>query len=257
LRILFPLGAAILALTGALAACCFAKVYGIVFLGKARDENLPELTEVGWGGRSSQVLLALLCVICGLAPMFAISIFNAVPVELIGAGLPLQHSSWWWLVPTAQIVVGGKGVVATTAYSALLVGSLLVVILILLYFVIARTRNLARIKPWDCGYGGLTSAMQYTSTAFTMPIRRVFHSFWRIREDKQLTHHTKQPLAVEKIAYHIDIDDWFWVVLYEPWQKIIDKLSSLVAKVQSGSLRLYLTYIFVILVLLLWLICYK
>jgi len=262
LRILFPLGAAILALTGALAATCFVKVYGVVFLGNARDQNLPEITETSWGGRAGQALLALLCLVCGVLPTLVIKILDVIPVELIGANLQSQIFSWWWLVPTtvmptanavANVVAGGA--IATTAYGALFLAGFLIVVFMLLYFV-ARPRDLVRVKPWDCGYGGLTATMQYTSTAFAMPIRRAFQAFWKISEEKQLSHDAKQPLAVNKIIYNIEVHDWSWVWWYQPWRKAIDVLSASVAKVQSGSLRLYLTYMFVVLVLLLCLICY-
>ena len=39
IRLMFPLGGAMLALTGALAAACFVKAYGITFLAQPRSEH--------------------------------------------------------------------------------------------------------------------------------------------------------------------------------------------------------------------------
>ncbi|MGA7801183.1 MAG: proton-conducting transporter membrane subunit, partial [Gammaproteobacteria bacterium] len=49
LRILIPVAAAVLALTGALAAACFVRAYGVGFLGLARTRHVRHAREVGPG----------------------------------------------------------------------------------------------------------------------------------------------------------------------------------------------------------------
>ena len=46
MRLMFPLGGALLALTGALAAACFVKAFGITFLALPRSPQAQEAHEV-------------------------------------------------------------------------------------------------------------------------------------------------------------------------------------------------------------------
>ena len=68
LRSLIPVAAAMLALTGALAAACFVKVYGVAFLGQARSRHVRRAREVHWGMRAAQGVLAALCLLFGVLP---------------------------------------------------------------------------------------------------------------------------------------------------------------------------------------------
>jgi hydrogenase-4 component B len=68
IRLMFPFGGAMLALTGALAAACFVKAYGITFLAQPRSECAARAEEAGWQEIAGQVLLTLACVVLGLFP---------------------------------------------------------------------------------------------------------------------------------------------------------------------------------------------
>ena len=65
-RILAPLAAAALALTGALAAMCFIKAYGGAFSGPARSEAADNANESPGGMVASMVFLAIGCILLGL-----------------------------------------------------------------------------------------------------------------------------------------------------------------------------------------------
>ena len=101
LRILIPIGAAVLALTGALAAACFVKVFGVAFLGQARSRHMRSAREASAGMRIAQGMLAVLCLLLGVLPTVFINWLNAVPVALFGAGLPSATAhGWLWLTPS-------------------------------------------------------------------------------------------------------------------------------------------------------------
>ena len=63
LRSLIPIAAALLALSAALAAACFVKVYGVAFLGTARSRKVAHAREVDVGMRAGMGLLAALALI--------------------------------------------------------------------------------------------------------------------------------------------------------------------------------------------------
>ena len=68
LRTIIPIAAALLALTGALAAACFVKAFGIAFLGKARTRRVGRAREVPAGMLAGMSLLATLCLLLGVFP---------------------------------------------------------------------------------------------------------------------------------------------------------------------------------------------
>jgi hypothetical protein len=100
--------------------------------------------------------------------------------------------------------------------------------------------------PWDCGFGMLTTKMQYSATAFAMPIRKVFAPVWKIEENVI----TKN----NEIKYSLQIYDKIWCYIYKPLETLLNKISRLTARIQGGNIRIYLLYILATLLILLWVI---
>jgi len=80
-----------LALVGGLAAACFTKAFGIVFLGEARSDEAAHAHEAGAAMRWPMIILAGLCVLIGLAaplwphvlhPAVAVIVPNQSPLSL-------------------------------------------------------------------------------------------------------------------------------------------------------------------------------
>ncbi|RMD68058.1 MAG: hydrogenase 4 subunit B, partial [Gammaproteobacteria bacterium] len=102
LRSLIPIVAAVLALTGALAAACFVKVYGTAFLGQARSRPVRRARPVPLGMRAAQGFLAFLCLLGGIFPTAVVDAINSVPRQLFGQGVVQATAhGWWWLTPIA------------------------------------------------------------------------------------------------------------------------------------------------------------
>ena len=57
MRLIFPLSGAMLALTGALAAACFVKAFGITFLAQPRSEHAAQAREVAPSMRFGMAVL--------------------------------------------------------------------------------------------------------------------------------------------------------------------------------------------------------
>jgi formate hydrogenlyase subunit 3/multisubunit Na+/H+ antiporter MnhD subunit len=240
---MIPVAAAMLALTGALAAACFVKVYGIVFLGRPRSPEIEGAKDPSFGMQCAQILLAVCCLGFGIFPTWTVRAINGIPEGLLGAGLPsATDNGWLWLTPVSP---------QTASYGAPAVffGILVSWLIVFLFLHPPRRDNRIRIAPaWDCGFGPLNSRMQYTASAFAMPIRRVFSFLW---------------LIVEKVVpagpgtrqqYRLRIDDWLWLLLYVPIGKLMLKLAERASHIQGGNLRVYLCYSFFTLLFLLWVI---
>jgi len=94
---------------------------------------------------------------------------------LVRQALPSAAAQGWlWLTPISPQVA---------SYSAPFVLVAIVVVYGLGYLFLKRGAVPARrAYAWDCGFGQLTHRMQYTSTAFSQPIRRVFGAVWKVEE---------------------------------------------------------------------------
>src|SRR5512135_410867 len=84
LKLLIPMGAALLALTGALAAACFVKAFGVTFLGHWRGHHTPHVREAGWMMRLGMGMAALTCLLLGIFPTLVIGWMDTVSEQLVG-----------------------------------------------------------------------------------------------------------------------------------------------------------------------------
>jgi hydrogenase-4 component B len=247
LRSLIPIAAAVLALAAALAAACFVKVFGVAFLGTARSRKVDHAREVDIGMRAGMGLLAVLCVIFGVFPTTVIGAIDSIPQMLLGhQAVSATSHGWLWLTPISPKVA---------SYSAPLVFVGVALIALITYLLMRfRPVKFRRGYPWDCGFGSLNSRMQYTATAFSMPIRRIFSPAWDINEQIEETHHANQPLRTESIRHQLHVQDKSWSRLYEPIGSLVLAAARRVGRIQTGSIHTYLAYSFFTLLLLLWVV---
>ncbi len=251
LRAIIPIAAAMLALTGALAAACFVKVYGIAFLGQPRSRHVRHTREASTGMILAQAWLAVLCLLFGIFPAAMVGALGHVTEALVQNKLSEATArGWMWLTPISS---------QTASYSAILVFSGMLLALLawaVVYFVLRPTGRvpLKRRDPWDCGFGPLNSRMQYTATAFSMPIRKIFAPVWRLHEEQAYESRPWPGLEAVPVRYQIHAEDHSWGWFYQPIVRLLHASVRRVSKIQTGNLRHYLAYSLVTLLLLLWLI---
>ncbi len=237
MRSLIPVAAAIIALTSALAAACFVKVYGVAFLGQARSANMQKACDPKLGVKFAMGFLALLCLLFGVLPNFIIVALNNITQQLIGAKL-ISSQSLLWLIPLHP---------KTSSYNAVAICFGIIITCAIVYFLLrfyyGQTKS-QKIQPWDCGYGGINQKMQYSAAAFAMPIRRIFHHLFLPQE--------KIEKSTQGINYGLQIKDLILQYIYAPLEQLSTKLVKILARLQGGNVRVYLTYIFITLILLLW-----
>jgi hydrogenase-4 component B len=238
LRSLVAIAAAALALTGALAAACFVKVYGVAFLGQARSRHVRRARGVPLTMRVGQGVLASLCLLLGVLPTILIGLLNAVPVQVLGHGLEQTTAhGWLWLTPISR---------ETASYSAPLVAITLSITLVLGLWLLGRgIRRVRRCDAWDCGFTPPTATMQYTASAFTEPIRRVFGLVFHVEEDVE----TQQD---GRMRYRLRVGDRAWGWFYQPVGRAVERAARQVLRLQSGNVRTYLGWLLATLLVLLW-----
>ncbi len=241
LRSLIPIAAAILALTGALVAATFVKLYGIAFLGRARSRHVRRARKAPFGMRAGLGWLAALCLLLGVLPTQVINVIDVIPRQLLGGGLPQATAhGWLWLTPISP---------ATASYSGPLVAILLVFIAGMAILLVRRSsaRPVQHCDAWDCGFAPPTARMQYTATAFAQPIRRVFGSLCQV--DESVT-----PREDGVPRHQLTITDRTWGLFYEPIARSVEIAARRVVQLQSGNVRIYLGWTLVTLLVLLWIV---
>jgi hydrogenase-4 component B len=246
LRLLIPLGAALLALTGALAATCFVKVYGVTFLGQWRGHQRPErIHEVGLSMRLGMLLAALACFLLGILPTSVIGWLDTIPEQLCGGKIAESAGrfGWMWLTPIAHERASYSGPVVFAGICAVVA-----VTWLLLHI---RATRVSRVPIWDCGFAKLTPRMQYTATAFSMPIRRVLGFLFAVREQVEVVPPTNHPTIPAGLQYRLRVRDRFWNWLYAPQGDAAYWIARQVGKLQHGQIQVYLLYSFVTLIVLL------
>ncbi len=247
LRALIPVTAATLALAAALAVATFVKVFGIAFLGQARTRQARHAREVDIGMRTAMALLALGCVLFGVLQNIVINAIDVVPQMLIGQGLPTATAGGFlWFTPISPKVA---------SYSAPLVFVAIFAIAGLTWLLVhTRPTATRRSYPWECGYGQVNARMQYTATAFSQPIQRIFAPVWDLREDIDEKRHPSQPQIVASIRHQLQALDKSWSRLYEPIGHLVIAGARRIGLIQTGSIHTYLAYSFFTLLFLLWVV---
>ncbi|MBI2312515.1 MAG: hydrogenase 4 subunit B [Betaproteobacteria bacterium] len=247
LRAVIPITAATLALTGALAAACFVKAFGVAFLGQPRSRHVARAREVGPGMLAGMGLLSALCLVLGVIPTSVIEAMAPITQMLVGKALPSASvRGWLWLTPVAPEVA---------SYSAPFVVLGVALAFLLGYLLLKRRAGpIRRGAAWDCGFGPLTTRMQYTSTAYSQPIRRVFAPTWKLDERIEEVREPGVPGRLRALHYQFHAVDWSWLMGYLPIGRAVLTAARVVGRIQTGSIHTYLVYSFVTLLLFLWII---
>jgi formate hydrogenlyase subunit 3/multisubunit Na+/H+ antiporter MnhD subunit len=229
-----------LAIIGGLAAACFAKAFGIVFLGEPRRPSVLPTGEVPWGMRLPMVLLAALCLAGGLLAPLALQAVRPAVILLAGPGSG-----------AAELESGLAG--AASALSAVVRLSVLLLALLLGIALLRRLalsgKEVRTEVTWDCGYAAPTPRMQYTASSFAGSITGSFqlllHSGRRV--------HPPQGYFPAPASLRIEPRDPFLRGLFRPLFRAVSWAAIRLRWLQQGSIQLYILYIaLTILVLLVW-----
>lgn len=245
LKLLLPLGAALLALTGALAAACFVKAFGVTFLGHWRGHRKPTVHEANWPMRLGMLAAALTCLFLGIMPTMYIDWLDVLARQLVGGSI--SHSAglagWMWLTPISP---------DRASYSGLVVFLGLLGVNAAVYIALhVKPGKIRRVPIWDCGFQKLTSRMQYNATSFSMPIRRIFGFLFSIKEEVRIAPQTAHRAFPKRLHYTLRVRDRFWNWLYKPVSIASFWVSRQVGRLQQGRIQVYLIYSFITIIVLL------
>lgn len=226
------LGILALAIIGGLAAACFTKVVGVVFLGEPRSSNAAEASESGFTMTLPMIVLATSCLIIGIFPEpFILIVFE---------GLRSIHSLQ--LIETAQVTL----VTSNLAFAARLFLTIFV-LSILLRKILYLKKEITRKPTWGCGFTQPTVKMQYTGTSYAMSIVDFFRPFVHIRTN----YSGISRIFPGRTTYESRIDDIAETALID---HLVTPILYLLAKlrwIQHGHIQLYIGYIILTIIALL------
>ncbi len=244
-KIAVPLTVALLALTGALAAACFVKAFGITFLGLPRSPHAEHARESSFTMIAAMGFLAVLCVLFGVAPGLVVSVLDQVVNSSVGANL------------SGQVVLNGGMLtipqsISTSISPPVLAGLLILITSIPLVagYLFGGKLHKRASMTWACGLQKIEPRMQYTATGFSKPIRMIFSNIYRATHEIEVSEETS-PYFHPSILYELKTESVFLKYLYEPVSAFIVKFARLLHRIQNGRIQAYLGYIFVTLILLL------
>ncbi len=243
-KIVFILAIGALAFTGGLAAACFVKAFGVTFLARPRSDEAQHARESSASQVLSMAFLAALTLIAGLSAG-SITPFLQRIAQSLQQFVPLRAG----VTASAWNIDAGFAALSTPA-----IFIALVVALGGIYYMVRIISSQSRIRfgrTWDCGVD-LTPRMEITATGFSRSLITVFKRFLF-------------PVVVRRVDYYDDVRHYFpkftevklgmkdvyQSTLVKGLYEIIANMSGFVKKIQSGSVNAYISYMFVILLLLL------
>lgn len=228
-----------LALIGGLAAACFAKAFGIVFLGEPRTPQAAQAHEITVSLRFPMISLALLCTAVGLFGAFVLRAMAPVLQCLLGENA--------WLDAGPQIT-SACGLLRNAAFAGTGL-ILLVAVLAITRRCLLAGRRVETTGTWDCGYAAPSARMQYTASSFAWPIitmfKRILCPSVHVSEPKDLF-----PSRADLETHTPDV---FLRYGYRPLFLAVDWCSARLRWIQQGRNQFYVLYIaLVLLILLAW-----
>jgi hydrogenase-4 component B len=245
-RILFPLAGSMLALTGALAAACFVKAFGITFLALPRSAGSGDANEAPRSMLAGMGWLAMACIALGLGASWFLPVFSALTRQLLGQSVGSNLILGRGFVLSTGLRQGG-----TVSTAVIGIGLLILLIPAVLLVSIAGKRFARGSGPtWDCGLPGLSAENEYTATAFSKPLRMIFSVLYQPRREIQRVFDVS-PYFPKAIHFESEIEPTFEKRLYVPLKDFLLRFSIRMRAIQAGSIHVYLAYIFITLVLLL------
>lgn len=232
---------ALLALTGALAAACFIKVFGITFLAMPRSKHAEQAKEVSKPMILGMSMLSVVCVAAGVWPQWMLQILKNVLSGHDGILVDNLFQTNQWYAVAFQAQKGASGVMTMPIVVIIITIGLLVA------FLLARAAGKPKAETsetWTCGQ--IPSArMEYSATGFSEPIRRAFGKI--LRPVVQVSTDTLQnPYHGVKMSVKIHVRYFINEYIYQPISNGILKLADGFKRIQAGGLQLYIGYIMVI-----------
>ena len=244
-RLLTVLAFVLMGLTGALALGCFVRYFGITVLGAARNRIIEHAHESDVFMLTAMGISSVLVLLVGVFPAYVIELLCKA----------INMSDYMVLGVGGQLVWSGSGTFVT--YNPIIIFGMLGVLgVAVLCFVVKQNVCIQKDVVWNCGTYP-TARQQYSATGFSKPVRRAFDYLLKPKRERTFTQNDHSYFG-RKLFYKLEIPDMISEKLYQPFNKYFVSASAFLRRLQQGSVRLYVSYVMVAMVIVLvWGAMYK
>ena len=215
----------LLAMVGALAVLLFTKLIGLMFLGRSRSAVVTKASEVGLLMRISQVSLAFLC--------FSLALFSPTIIKFITSHSFYQLNNVIPQLPIATLLI------------------VLVSLISIIYFIFHKLSTNTKNPPWSCGALQLSPLMQVNADSYSYSVANFFKPILQYKVTTSIIGSDKRHFP-EKIESSVSNTSLIETKIYSPIIKDFEIIGNHFAKLQAGSIHLYLLYVFISLIILLF-----
>ncbi len=222
LQMLLVVCVAILALTSALAAACFVKAFGIIFLALPRSKKAEDAKEAPKSMLLGPGILAELCILLGV---FSYQIFQVI-TAMFGVEFPIPNL-------LAVVIL------------------LILTYMLALFFVNAGKKAKVREnETWGCGYrfpskGSYAIPTEYTASGFSEPIVNIFRKIYLPKRHLERNYYDQTQSVFKDGFVEINLIKFFEKYLYMPVVLSVDFISKKISRLQNAGLDAYVSYLFV------------
>ncbi|CUU67926.1 proton-conducting transporter membrane subunit [Campylobacter hyointestinalis] len=219
-RAIFSLSIVALAITGALVVYAFIRLYGSIFCGVCKNENI-DIKKRSLFISFAMGILAISCIYLGIASNNILGMLTSVVLSL---------------VPNTDLSVN------INTISLPLIALLLCMLFILpfiLYGLFGANMSRAReSEPWACGFK-FSPQMSMNSNSFVGDFKRLFGKLFKFKPE------FSQNSYFEPAVYKNDTKDFWWDLLYEPIIKFNAFIADKIGVFQNGRSNFYVVYILI------------
>jgi len=242
LRLLVPVIGAALALSAALAAACFVRLFAVTYLGRPRSAVAAQAEETDKTSITAMGILAALCLLAGILPGLILDRLAPVTQFVVQASMPTQSGrAWLTLVPITD---------SRSSYNGLILFLFIVASAGIVAIAVHRlaSHRIRRARLWDCGYPALGPITQYTATSLAQPIRRVFGPIFLHAHEEVLI---PAPGDMSPARIRRTLRDLAWDLFYVPLAATVNRITTIANHLQFLTIRRYLSLVFAALIVLL------
>lgn len=218
-RLMMVLALLSIGVAGSIAIMTFVKLYGGIFLGEQRDEEIHSKAKEGGIFTIIAIYsLAILSICFGVFSGFIIPNIMLLSSDIAN----VEYYSEEYIVSMPTVVI--------------ILSIILLLIVVSLMFAKINKEPARYTKPWATGFK-YSPKMQISSSPFTGDLRRILSFFYR--------HETKfsDDGYFTKAKYEIIVKEIFWEKLYKPLINLNLKIADKLSPIQNGYTNLYALYI--------------
>lgn len=214
LKVLLIITLSVFALTSALAATLFVKLFGITFLALQRTKCAQEAIEVPKPMLLGEAVPAAFSILSGL--------LSSQILNLLGFDLGIPN-----MLLLGLILAGACGIVWLVVRNS------------------GPTKARISKETWGCGILAQHPTMEYSSAGFSEPLVVIFKKIYRTEISSTRTYSDTRESIFKNGTARMHLIKFFEKRLYLPVASAVSLVSSQVSRMQNGKLDTYVLYVFI------------